>query len=336
MAIATNLTNTWWVILVLFVLPLSGQKQTANTGAGQKNICFALYTVDENILKLTAQFYPIKNYDPFSADLQLKSDNGWETVQKSSIEYPGYTAHFRIEGWDDTQEREYRVAYQDKAFYEGIIRQNPAGKEEIVMAAFSCWSTQKRHGGDGPAKDILNNLKQLQPDILFFAGDQVYDHSQHLDNWLKFGEVFGEVIKNTPTVTIPDDHDVGQGNIWGDGGRKSSNRDGNNGGYYMPVPYIKEVERAQTSHLPDPFDPRPIEQGIGVYYTDYTWGGISFAIIEDRKFKSGPGRVLKKRSYADTREMNVPEASLLGDRQLDFLEHWTVDWKDAELKAVLS
>jgi hypothetical protein len=34
--------------------------------------------------------------------------------------------------------------------------------------------------------------------------------------------------------------------------------------------------------------------------------------------------------------MDVSEAELLGQRQLDFLEHWTTDWKDAEMKAVLS
>ena len=145
----------------------------------------------------------------------------------------------------------------------------------------------------------------------------MYDHSDHYGNWLKFGETFGEIIKNTPTVCLTDDHDVGQGNIWGDGGRKSPTRDGSEGGFYMPIEYVKEVERAQTSHLPDPYDPTPIQQGIGVYYTDYTWGGISFAILEDRKFKSGPKRVLPK-------------------SKLDFLEDWTTDWQDAEMKAVLS
>ena len=62
----------------------------------------------------------------------------------------------------------------------------------------------------------------------------------------------------------------------------------------MPVEYVKEVERAQTSHLPDPFDPTPIERGIGTYYTHLNWGRISFAIIEDRKFKTGPAGMIPK------------------------------------------
>ena len=62
----------------------------------------------------------------------------------------------------------------------------------------------------------------------------------------------------------------------------------------MPVEYVKEVERAQTSHLPDPYDPTPIQRGIGTYYTDLNWGRISFAIIEDRKFKTGPAERIPK------------------------------------------
>lgn len=317
-----------------------GQKKLPSSSSDkqptQDRICFALYTVHENILKMTAQFYPVKTSQPFSAALQLKTGDDWETVQEVPIEYPGYTAHFRMEEWDDSQEVEYRVAYNNKAFYQGIIRQNPLDKEEIIMAAFSCWSMRAKHGGQEPVSDIIDNLSQLKPDLLFFAGDQVYDHSQHLNNWLKFGETFGDLIRNTPTITIPDDHDIGQGNLWGNGGKKISQRNGREGGYFMPVSYIKEVERAQTSHLPDPYDPTPIERGIGVYYTDLSWGGISFAILEDRKFKSGPDRVLEKKRYDNTYEMDVEGATLLGQRQLNFLEDWTTDWKDAEMKAVLS
>ena len=329
-------------LLLLFLL-------TANVFFAQKNvlalpenqkpedrICFALYTVHEKTLKLTAQFYPIKDYEPFSAMLQIDNNGVWETVEEVDIQYPGYTALFRIENWDDTIEKKYRVVHNNKAFFEGIIKQNPKDKDEIVMAAFSCWSIYERHGGQEPAKDIVDNLKKLKPDVLFFAGDQSYDHSEHYKYWIKFGESFGEIISNTPTITIPDDHDVGQGNLWGNGGKKIKSRDGNERGYYMPVSYIQEVERAQTSHLPDPYDPTPIEQGIGVYYTNLTWGGISFAIIEDRKFKSGPTRVLPKGKVTDTHTMDVQGATLLGKRQLDFLEDWTTNWKDADMKAVLS
>lgn len=296
------------------------------------------------------QFYPIKNYEPFHATLEIEKDGEWTTIAKTEIIYPGYTAPFRVENWDDTQEVKYRVNHNNIAFYEGIIRKNPMDKEEFVMAAFTCNSVYAQHGGDISRQDIVENMKKIQPDLLFFSGDQVYDHSEHYLAWLKFGRDFGEIIRNTPTICIPDDHDIGQANPdsyrdWGAGGKKATSRRGISGGYYMPPEYVKEVERAQTSHLPDPFDPTPIEQGIGVYYTDLTWGGISFAILEDRKFKSGLEGVIEHNGKiyeaildpkVDTRKFDVKEATLLGDRQLQFLEHWTTDWKDAKMKTVLS
>lgn len=307
-------------------------------------ICFALYTVHENTLKLTAQFYPIKNYEPFEAVLEVKDGETWKEIAKTEIIYPGYTAPFKIENWDDTKQVAYRVGHNKTAFYEGVIQKNPIGKDEFTMAAFTCNSVYPQHGGDISRKDIVENIKKLKPDLLFFSGDQVYDHSEHYLNWLKFGRDFGEIIRNTPTICIPDDHDIGQANLWGAGGKKANSRRGISGGYYMPASYVNEVQRAQTSHLPDPYDPRPVQQDIEVYYTDLTWGGISFAILEDRKFKSGlEGIVLHNGpvyeaildATVDTKKFDVG-ATLLGERQLQFLEYWTTNWKNAEMKTVLS
>ena len=316
----------------------------------EDRICFALYTVHENTLKLTAQFYPIRDSEPFEATLEIEKDGKWTAISQTRIVYPGYTAPFRVENWDDTQTVKYRVAHNKTAFYEGIIQKNPIDQDEFVMATFSCNSIYPAHGGDISRKDIIDNLKKLQPDLLFFSGDQVYDHSNHYLHWLKFGRDFGAIIRNTPTICITDDHDVGHPNLWGEGGKKADARRGMSGGYYMPAEYVNEVERAQTSHLPDPYDPTPIGQGIGVYYTDLKWGGMSFAILEDRKFKSGLTRVAELNSdifphgpyeavfdsTVDTRRFDMEEATLLGERQLKFLEDWTTDWKDSEMKCVLS
>ena len=73
-----------------------------------------------------------------------------------------------------------------------------------------------------------------------------------------------------------------------EGGRVSTLAGGSGGGYTHHREYVKMVERCQTAHLPDPFDPTPVGQGIGVYYTSLEVGGVDFAILEDRKFKSGP------------------------------------------------
>ena len=110
------------------------------------------------------------------------------------------------------------------------------------------------------------------------------------------------------------------------------------------------VQRTQTAHMPDPFDPTPAAQGIGVYYGDMNYGRVSFAMLEDRKFKSGPSSVLPPKAGRadhirrqdvdeaqwDPRSVDVPEARLLGERQLLFLDRWAADWDQADFKAVLS
>lgn len=313
-------------------------------------IAFAMYTVHENTLKLTAQFHPIKNFTPFEASLEIKENGKWVKKAQTEIIYPGYTAPFRIENWDDTKEAKYRVAYNNEAYYEGIIKKNPIDKDTFVLVALTCNSMYPEHGGDLPKDDIVENILKLNPDLIFFSGDQVYEHSEHYLAWLKFGREFSEVFRNTPVVITPDDHDIGQGNYWGQNGKKADSRRGISGGYYMPLEYVKEVERAQTSHLPDPYDATPIERGIGVYYTDLKWGGISFAIIEDRKFKSGltalaeaypnifpngPYEAIFNKNI-DTRKFDLDGLTLLGERQLKFLEDWTTDWENAEMKSVLS
>jgi hypothetical protein len=308
-------------------------------------ICFALYTVHNQILKLTAQLYPLGNVDEIQAHLEIEGNGEWERIATTDIIYPGFTAPFRVINWDSARNIRYRVVHQNASFYQGVIKKDPIEKSEIVVAAFTGNSIYPGHGGDIPKADIVENLKKIEPDLLFFSGDQVYDHSRHLAAWLQFGRDFGDIIRMTPTVCIPDDHDVGMYNLWGENGKRSSSRAGPDGGYFMPVEYVQEVERAQTSHLPDPFDPTPIERDIGVYYTALTVGRISFAILEDRKFKTGPeGRVklmgprpdhVTNPDY-DPRSLDVPGAKLLGERQLRFLREWGEDWSDCDMKAVLS
>ena len=313
-----------------------------------KVICFALYTVQNDIMKMTAQLYPLEDGEARTVRLEIKADGRWEQIAASPVSEPGWTAHFRVENWDSTRNIEYRLRHGPAATYTGTVRRDPVDKETIVVAAFTGNSIYPGHGGTIPKTDIVENLQKIKPDLLFFSGDQVYDHNRHYAYWLKFGRDFGDVIRNTPTITIPDDHDVGHPNLWGHGGKKCYRSSGDDGGYFKPVEYVKEVERAQTSHLPDPFDPTPVDQGIAVYYTDLTVGRISFAILEDRKFKTGPASVLPDRGWRpkrsdhiampdyDPQALDVPEAELLGERQLTFLRHWATDWHDCDMKAVLS
>ena len=72
---------------------------------------------------------------------------------------------------------------------------------------------------------------------------------------------------------------------------------------------------------------------------------MDFAILEDRKFKSGPdGKVprlgprpdhINDPTY-DPKTVDLDGLRLLGERQMTFLADWSADWTGAEVKAVLS
>ena len=303
---------------------------------------FVVYTHDHGTLKLSAQMFPLKPDEPRVARLELKQpDGGWLEVAQEKIIELGWSAHFRIDNWDNSQNVAYRVRHATQAMFEGLIRKDPIDKQTIVVGNLSCNSSRT----PGPRPRMLDNLKAIDPDFLFFAGDQSYHHTEHTYGWLEFGMQFRDVLKDRPVVTIPDDHDVGQANIWGESGKKAASPQGTKGGFFYPPKYVNMVQRCQTWHLPDPYDATPIKRGIGVYYTDLTIGGINFAILEDRKFKSGPAGKIPKMGPRpdhindpkyDRAAVDLPELKLLGDRQLKFLNQWSQDWTGAEMKCVLS
>lgn len=309
-----------------------------------KVICFTMYTVQNGVLKMTAQLYPLRDGEDRSVRLEVRRDGAWTQIATAPVVERGWTALFRVENWDASRDVEYRVAHGPAARHEGRIRRDPVDKDVIVVAAFTGNSTAPEHGGELPKTDIVENIKKIDPDLLFFSGDQVYNHFHHYSYWLRFGRDFGEIMRDRPTVCVPDDHDVGQANLWGEGGKKSSTIAGSDGGYFQDVEYVQEVERAQAAHLPDPYDPAPVERGIGVYYTALNVGRVSFAIIEDRKFKTGPeGKVPFTSMRPDLlykkmnpKKLDVKGAELLGERQLAFLREWAADWRGADMKAVLS
>ncbi|MDZ4688317.1 MAG: metallophosphoesterase family protein [Planctomycetaceae bacterium] len=306
-----------------------------------KVICFCLYTTHRGVLKLSAQLYPLADGESRTVTLAVERNGQWQKLADENVDGLGWQAVFRIADWDDAQRVKYRVTHPGGASYEGVIRANPRDQDEIVVGNFSCNSNTDRN----LKPDILANLRVLDPDLLFFAGDQSYDHKEHLAAWLQFGRQFGDIIKDRPTVTIPDDHDVGHPNLWGEGGELSTIAGNADGGYAMPVEYVNMVQRQQTAHLPDPYDPTPIKRGITVYYTSLNVGGIDFAILEDRKWKTGPAGFIPKMGprpdhindpQYDRQAVDVPEAELLGQRQLKFLRDWGQTWTNAEMKCVLS
>jgi len=343
---------------------VEGTKVQAHEERAFGPILFAMHTLSRGMMKMTAQMPPMGRGDSPTVRLETRDRRGaWETIAEEHIHSLARTATFRITDWEASEDVPYRLAYSllgadGKAtvhYWTGTVRREPAERDTLVVAGF----TGNQDTGF-PNREVVRGVGHHDPDVLVFTGDQIYENVagygierspvetatlDYLRKWWLLGWAFGDLMRDRVTVAMPDDHDVYQGNIWGGGGRKVTMAAHATGGYAMPAEWVRAVERTQTAHLPDAYDPRPIEQGIGAYFTELNYGRVSFGIIEDRKFKSGPegltpptgGRPDHVTDAAfDPESLDVPEAVLLGERQLAFIRDWTSDWRNADMKISLT
>ena len=303
-------------------------------------VAFGIYTVHNGVLKMTAQLFPLYPKEDRTVRLEVEQAGKWVELQRQKVNDIGWATCFRVDGWDASKTVRYRLRHGKEAMFVGSVRKAP-DQNEIVVAALSCNSKKDR----GMRPNFVRNLLHQDPDLLFFAGDQSYDHAQHTAAWLKFGLQFRDAFRDRPCITIPDDHDVGHANLWGAAGAVSKLGGGADGGYMHHPEYVRMVERGQTAHLPDPVDPAPIAQGIGVYFTEYVLGGVSFAILEDRKWKTGPAGTIPKQGPRpdhiinpdyDPKSIDLEGLVLLGERQHKFLAQWGRPKQGIEMRAVLS
>ncbi len=345
---------------------VSGSKIQKHEERAFGPILFAMHTLSQKTLKLSAQMAPVGNA-PKNVRLEIQDPSGWKQVAETTIDPDARTAVFKVENWDDSKDTPYRVVYtmpdatgrNRDYYYAGTIRKNPVKKAKIVIAAFT-----GNNDLGFPHADVVRNVRHFQPDLLVYTGDNIYERVgeygtlrqpvdkailDYLRKWYLFGWEYGDLLKEIPAVAIPDDHDVYQGNLWGAGGRHAEGRGfkgQDEGGYTMPARWVNAVQRSQTSNLPDPYDPTPVEQGISVYYTDLLYGGVSFAVVEDRKWKSAPKVKLpfakivngwaQNPAYNAAKQGDVKGAQLLGPRQEKFLNEWAEDWKGAWIKVLIS
>ncbi len=348
---------------------IRGDKVQANQKQTFGPILWSMYTLNDSrsdeghVLRMTAQMPPIGADDSKEVVLEVQRDGKWQEMSREGIEPEARTATFRIPHWPATEDAPYRLVYETQTTdgrmlrdeWSGTIRRDPADRP-IAVAGMTC---QMHYGF--PYTPLAKNLAALDPDLLYFSGDQIYEQNGHygivrepadrailnyLRKWYMFGWAFGDIMRDRPTVALPDDHDVFHGNLWGEGGKEipPKNSTSTNAGYIQPVPFINAVHRTQTAHNPDPFDPTPALRGISVFYGDMVYGRVSFAMVSDRQFKSGPQNVDTGGGRADhlsdpsidPATLDKPELALLGNRQEEFLEHWITDWRGADMKVLLS
>ncbi len=354
------------------------------------------YTLSDGVLKLTAQLPPLSESDEQRVEFQVRDARSgkWNTLAVSQIIVPGYLACFRIPEWKDELRYDYRILYPltdargnlKPCYYYGVIVQDPAEQEEITVAAFTGNSNSDGNIRTGtfdfseriwfPHEDLTSHVSKHRPDLLVYTGDNVYeqrptpaDYSSdkntgldYLYKWYLFLWAHGDLTRNIPAITIPDDHDVYHGNIWGASGARApetppggiypdylkgfeSHYQQDQGGYKLSPELVNMIQKTQVSHLPEPYDPEPVLQGIEVYYCNVNYGRISWAVLEDRKFKSAPSKVHPEYKIIngftmikglEGRLLDSPDASLLGERQLSFLRDWAADWQGVDLKVAIS
>lgn len=335
-------------------------------------ILWSMYTLNDSrtkegfVLKLSAFTGPMGQEDSQNVELQVKHAGVWKSFGTSDLDTDAWVASFRIANWDEKIPVEYRVIYREKHndgsetpdVWTGKIIANPSGRS-LRMAALTC-----QNDYSFPYAPVVKNVQALSPDIVFFSGDQIYEShggfgiirapfeaaiTNYLRKFYQFGWAFREVMRNSPTICLPDDHDVLQGNLWGEGGslKKDPAADPTaslTGGYIETVRFVNVVHRTCTSHHPDSYDPTPTPSGISCYYSDMVFGDVGFAILADRQWKSGPeqaGAIVGETGVGEdplfvNPAINPPDPQLLGERQEKFLRKWANDWRGHKLKAVLS
>ena len=325
-----------------------GNKITTFSDRSYGPILWTQHTLSDDVMKMSVQMVPVGNDN---REVILSID-GIEN-QRREIDKDGRNVLFKIANWDSTSDHSYDVFYVSKNkkqyIYKGTIRKNPAGNT-LKVASLSCVDDR-----GFPHQDLVDNVGAHNPEMLIFHGDQLYERvagygverNSLLDyqrKWYIFGWSFRDLMKDIPSIIIPDDHDVFHGNLWGNGGKAADVSLGygydsqDSGGYKEKPEFVNMVHRTQTGHLPDAYDPSPALQGISVYYTNMNYGGVSFAILGDRQWKTAPKQYLpnaaiengwpQNKKWNPKTEAYHEDAQLLGLRQEDFLEEWVKDWNE--------
>ena len=333
-------------------------------------ILWSMYSLSDSrsdegfVMKISALTGPLGADDNKDVELVIHENGSWRSLGKVQLDPDAWTATFRVARWNEKVETPYKLVYREKkrsgdeteSVWSGKIKANPVGRP-LRIGALTC---QNDYGF--PYEPVANNLVKLDPDMLYFSGDQLYEgHGgyglirepaepailNYLRKFYQHGWAFREAMKDRPTLCIPDDHDVFQGNIWGEGGKPMDVKNGgasSNGGYIEPARMVNVVHKTNAAHHPDYFDANPVEQDISVYFGDMVYGGVSFAILGDRQWKSGPQHVDTGSGRADhvkdpdfdTSVLDKPGLVLLGERQEAFLNHWVDDWRGHSMKVLLS
>lgn len=309
-----------------------------------------LYSLNRSVLKMTAQLMPLSRAELPRLRLDWRRGGQWHAGPVAD-HGDGHCALFRIEGWDADSEAQYRIVdprQADRPLFEGVIHADPGQSRPLAIALHSCLIPTSRQLDDAkfaprisqetafgryssdnllfPHAEMVARCESHSPDLYLFVGDQYYETFptrygrdgpdamlDTLYRWYLFLWTWREPLRNRPSIVLADDHDILQGNVWGNAGKNSELPREEDGGYKHDKALVRTIFRIQSGHNPDPYDPRPIAYDIPVSFGSFVFGGTSFAFVEDRKFKSPP-------DY--DADPLATRGDMLGERQEAFLAAW--------------
>jgi hypothetical protein len=292
-------------------------------------IAGVLFTLSNHTLKMTVLFPPLFPEESRVAKLLLTNRATGELVATRECDIiPNiWKCGFRVDSGDLLADKEqdyaYEIQYQPKKYtaantagdeptiiytYDGMI---PVPREDPRIVGLGCFGFDAKTEKDS----LVAAVNALNPDLVVLQGDQTYFHSDLGFGFLHLVYAISEMTRSVPTIVQMDDHDYGEPNLWGAHG---STEEESGAGFFKPVCLINQLQDLCMGHNPDPATKETLQNGIAIYYTNYIYGRVDFAVIEARKFKN---------KYSGD--------SMLGDAQEEWLQGWCDSDRD-RLKVVLT
>ena len=147
-------------------------------------ILWSMYTLSDSrsdegfVMKISALLGPVGEKDNREVDLEVQRNGQWESLGSETLDPAAWVSTWRIPNWNETVDTPFRLVYREQlkdgrevpAEWTGKIRQNPVGRP-VRIGGLTC---QKDYAF--PYEPVANNLVNLDPDLLFFSGDQLYEN----------------------------------------------------------------------------------------------------------------------------------------------------------------
>lgn len=278
-------------------------------------IAGVLYTLHDETLKMTALFPPMYPEESREAIMHIVSPSR-EAYASCIIQEQTWHCSFRIEKISPDEDVIFDITYRPGPAtlpsriysYSGSIPHQRAYPRIVALSCFGADNTRDK-------SSLIRAIKETQPDLLALQGDQTYSNVLGY-GFLELVYSLNSITRSIPTLVQMDDHDYGEGNLFGAEGGAETSGDG----FHAPPCIVNAIQKLAMSHMPNPESQTQLDNGIDKYFTSFSYGRVDFAILEARKFKS---------DYPSSTN------SLLGKEQEAWLRSWCGSKRD-HLKIILS